>query len=169
MAAKTNLGRNIQQADGNSRSGILKVWILPILMIGILLVLAIFLLPLIIKGAFTQYANCNYLVVTRLGMDPIFCNGYEVRVFETTVFAIPDMKSAMDPPLEQIRSAVAWGVILLFGFISLFLTIIIVNLKAIVGLLMFKKEEWKKFIAGARVWLFLFVGICAVFYFAVVK
>jgi hypothetical protein len=102
-------------------------------------------------------------------MDPFFCNGYDVKVFDATLFSIPGMKSAMDPTLERIRSAVAWGVILLFAFISLFLTIMIVNIKTVVGLLAFKKEEWKKFIAGIRVWLFLFVGICAIFYFTVVK
>jgi hypothetical protein len=169
MAAKIKIGRNIQKADGNFQSGILRVWIFPILIIAILTVLAIFLLPLIIKGAFTQYSNCNYLVVTRLGMDPFFCNGYEVKVFDATVFTIPGMESAMDPPLEIFRSAAAWGVILLLACISLFLTVIIVNIRTVVGLLLCRKEEWKKFLAGTRVWLFVFVGICTIFYFAVVK
>ena len=79
------------------------------------------------------------------------------------------MKDVLDPPLELVRSAAAWGVILLFAFFSLFLTIIIVNLKSVFRLITFNKEEWKKFIASTRIWLFLFVGICTIFYFTVVK
>jgi hypothetical protein len=169
MTAKIKIGRNHQRTGGNHRPGILNGWVLPVIISGVLLMLAIFLVNLNIKGTFTQYANCNYVVVTQLKMDPFFCNGYDVKVFDATLFSIPGMKSAMDPTLERIRSAVAWGVILLFAFISLFLTIMIVNIKTVVGLLAFKKEEWKKFIAGIRVWLFLFVGICAIFYFTVVK
>jgi hypothetical protein len=169
MAAKIKIGRGIQKADGISRPGFLKVWILPILIIGILIVLAILLLPLIIHGAFTRYANCNYLVVTRLGMDPFFCNGYDVKVLGATIFTIPGMKNVMDPPLELVRSAAAWGVIFLFASISLFLTVIITNWKTLVGLITFRKEEWIKFMTGAGVWLLLFVGFCLVFYFTAVK
>jgi hypothetical protein len=169
MTAKIKIGRNNPEAGGNRQSGILKVWIIPILIIGILVMLAIFLLPLIIQGAFTQYANCNYLVVTRLGMDSFFCNGYEVKVFDATIFTIQGMKNVMDPPLELVRSAAAWGVILLFAFVSLFLTILIVNLRTLVRLITFHKEEWNKLLANTRIWLFLFVGICTIFYFAVVK
>ena len=169
MTAKIKIGRNNREADGNYRPGILKVWILPILIIGILIALAIFLLPLIIKGAFTQYANCNYLVVTRLRMDPFFCKGYDVKVLDATIFTIPGMKNVMDPPLELLRSAAAWGVIFLFASVSLFLTIIIVNWKTVIGLITFRKEEWIKFMTGAGVWLLLFVGFCLVFYFVVVR
>jgi hypothetical protein len=169
MAAKIKIGRDIQKTDGNSQPGILKVWILPILIIGILIVVAILLLPLIIKGAFARYANCNYLVVTRLGMDPFFCDGYEVKFFDATIFTIPGMKNVMDPPLELVRSAAAWGAIFLFASISLFLTVIITNWKTLVGLITFRKEEWIKFMTGAGVWLLLFVGFCFVFYFTAVR
>jgi succinate dehydrogenase hydrophobic anchor subunit len=169
MTAKIKVGRNHQRVSGNPRPGILNGWILPIIISGVLLVLAIFLVNLNIQGAFTQYANCHYVVVTQLKMDPFFCNGYDVKVFDATIFSIPGMKSVMDPTLERIRLAVAWGVLLLFACISLFLTIIVVNIKTVIGLLTFNKEEWKKFLAGTRVWLFLFVGICAIFYLAVVK
>ncbi len=169
MAAKIKIGRDIQKADGNSQPGILKVWILPTLIIGISIALAILLLPLIVKGAFTRYANCNYLVVTRLRMDPFFCNGYDVKVLGTTIFTIPGMKNVMDPPLELVRSAAAWGVIFLIASVSLFLTILITNWKTLVGLITFRKEEWIKFMTGAGVWLLLFVGFCLVFYFTVVR
>jgi hypothetical protein len=169
MTVKVKIGRNTQKAGGNFRPGIPGGWILPVIISGILLILAIFLVKLNINGAFTRYANCNYLIVAQLQMDPFFCNGYDVKVFDATIFTIPGLKSVMDPPLELARSAAAWGVILLFACISLFLTIIIVNFRTVVGLFMLKKEEWKKFMAGTRVWLFLFVGICTIFYFAVVK
>ena len=129
----------------------------------------IFLLNLIIHGAFTRYANCHYLVVTQLGMDSFFCDGYDVKVFDATIFAIPGMKHVVDPPLELLRSAVAWSMIGLFALFSLFLTVIIVNWKTVVRLITFQKDEWKKFITGTRIWLLLFVGFCLVFYFAVVK
>jgi hypothetical protein len=169
MTARIKIGRNIQKAGGNFRLGILNGWILPIILSGVLLILAILLWNLIVKEAFAQYADCNFLIVTRLGMDPFFCNGYDVKAFDTTIFTIPGLKNVMDPPLELLRSAAAWGVLLVFAFISLLLTIIIENLQSVVRFLTFDKEEWKKFIAGTRVWLFLFVGICTIFYFAVVK
>jgi hypothetical protein len=169
MTAKIKISRNNQKASGNIRPGILNDWIRPIIISGVLLILAIFLLNLIIKGAFTQYSNCKYLIVTRLGMDPFFCDGYDVKVFDATIFAIPGMKNVVDPPLELLRSAVAWSVIGLFALFSLFLTVIIVNWKTVVRLITFHKDEWKKFITGARIWLLLFVGFCLVFYFAVVK
>jgi hypothetical protein len=167
MTAKREIGRNDQQTGGNFRPGILTAWIRPVIISCILIVLAVFLLNLIIKGSFAQYANCNYLVVTRLEMDPFFCDGYDVKFFDATVFTIPGMKSVMDPPLELVRSAVVWSVILLLAFTSLFLTILIVNWKSILRLVTFHKEEWKRFMAGTRIWLFLFVVFCSIFYFAV--
>jgi len=169
MTTKKEIGHNHQSANGKPRLGILNVWIRPIIISGILLILAILLLNLIIKGAFTQYTNCNFLIVTQLGLDPFFCNGYDVKVFDTTIFTITGMKNVMDPPLELVRSAIAWSVILLFAFISLFLTIVIVNLKTVVRLITFNKEEWKKFMASTRIWLLIFVGFCSIFYFAVIK
>jgi hypothetical protein len=166
MSAKIKIGR---ANHGNLLPGILKVWILPIIISGVLLILAILLLNLIIKGAFAPYSNCNYLIVTKLGMDPFFCDGYTVKFLETTIFTLPGLKGAMDPSLERIRSAAAWSVVLFFACISLFLAIIINNLKTIVELIRLNKEEWKKFMAGVRIGLFIFVVFCAVFYFAVVK
>jgi uncharacterized integral membrane protein len=169
MTAKKGIGRNHHRAGGNPPPGILQGWIYPIILSGVLLILAILLLNLIINEAFAQYTNCDFLIVTRLGMDPFFCNGYDVKVFDTTIFTIPGMKNAMDPPLELVRSAAAWGVLLVFALFSLLLTLIIENLQSVVRLITFHKEEWKKFLAGTRIWLFLFVGICTIFYFAVIK
>lgn len=169
MTVKIEIPRSKPGASGDFRSGILNVWNRPIIICGVLLIPAVFLLILIIKGAFAQYANCDYLIVTRLGMDPFFCNGYDVKVFDATIFTIAGMKNVMDPPLELVRSGIAWSVVLFISSISLFLTIILVNLKSVVRLFTFDKAEWNKFFAGARVWLFLFVGICSIFYFAVIR
>ncbi len=169
MTAKIKIGRNHQRTGGNHRPGIRNGWILPVFIGGVLLVLAILLVNLNVRGTFTEYANCHYVIVTQLKMDPFFCDGYDVKVFDATLFSIPGMKGVMDPTLERVRLAVAWGVMLLFASASLLLTIIIVNIKTVVGLLALRKEEWRKILAGARVWLVVFVVICAVFYLAVVK
>jgi hypothetical protein len=137
--------------------------------IGVLLILAVFLFNLIIKETFTRYTNCNYLIVNHLRMDPFFCNGYTVKFIETTIFTIPGLKDVIDPPLELIRLVIAWSVVLFFAFISLFLTIIIKNLKTVGKLISFNKDEWIKFMASLRVWLFLFVVFCTVFYFIGIK
>jgi hypothetical protein len=169
MSLRIEIPRNKPGASGILRSGILNVWNRPIIICGVLLIPAVFLLILIIKGAFTKYTNCSYLVITQLGMDPIFCNGVDVKVLGTSIFTIAGMKNVMDPPLELIRSGLAWSVVLLIAFISLFLTILLVNLKSVVRLITFNKDEWNKIFAGTRVWLFLFVGICSIFYFVVVR
>jgi len=158
-----------RSARGIFKSGILFVLNRPIIIIGLLIIPAVFLFNLIIKETFTSYANCNYLIVAQLEMDPFFCNGYEVKVLNATLFTIPGLKEVIDPPLELARSAIALSVILLFAFISFCLTILIVNWKSVVRFVTFNKEEWKKFMAGTRIWLLFFVGFCLVFYFAVIK
>jgi hypothetical protein len=168
MAVKNETSRDLQKAEGNKWSRAL-YGVNRLLISGILLVLAAFLINLLVRDAFTKYANCNYLVVDRLGMDPFFCDGYDVKFLEATIFSLPGLKGAMDPSLERIRSAAAWGVVLLFACISLFLAIIINNWRTILELMRFNKEEWKKLMAGVRIWLFLFVVLCAVFYFTGIK
>jgi hypothetical protein len=140
-----------------------------IVLSGVLLILAVFLFNLLVKETFSKYTNCTYLIVTRLGMDPLFCNGNSVKFLGTTIFTIPGLKGVMDPQLELVRSIIAWIVVIFFTLISFCLTIIIVNLESLVRLVSFNKEEWKKFMASARIWLFLFVGFCSVFYFIVIK
>jgi hypothetical protein len=140
-----------------------------IILSGVLLILAVFLFNLVVKETFTKYTNCTYLIVTRLGMDPFFCNGNTVKFFGTTIFTIPGLKGVMDPQLELVRSIIAWIVVIFLALISFCLTIIIENLKSLVRLISFNKEEWKKFMASTRIWLFLFVGFSSVFYFTVIK
>ena len=135
----------------------------------VLLLLAIFLFNLLVKETFIKYTNCNYLIVTRLSMDPLFCNGSTVKLLGTTIFTIPGLKGVMDPQLELVRSIIAWIVIIFISLISFCLTSIIQNLKTIVRLISFNKEEWKKVMASARIWLFLFIGFSSVFYFTVIK
>jgi len=134
-----------------------------------LLILAVFLFNLLVKETFTKYTNCTYLIVTRLGMDPFFCNGSTVKFLGTTIFTIQGLKGVMNPQLELVRSIIARIVVIFFALISICLTIIIQNLQSVVRLISFNKEEWKKLMASARIWLFLFVGFCTVFYFTVIK
>ena len=75
----------------------------------------------------------------------------------------------MDPPLELVRTIVAWSILTFFAFLSLYITIILNNLKTVVKLLAFNKEEWMKFIATLRVWLLIFVSFCLLFYFTVIR
>jgi hypothetical protein len=135
----------------------------------VLLILAIFLFNLVVKESFTKYTNCTYLIVTRLGMDPFFCNGSTVKFLGTTIFTIQGLKGVMNPQLELVRTIIAWIVVVFFALISICLTIIIQNLKTVVRLISFNKEEWKRFMASARIWLFIFVVFCSVFYFTVIK
>jgi len=169
MAANKKLVNTLRKIGGKIWSGILYVWNRPLLISGVLLALAVFLGNLLIKETFKPYTNCNYLIVNQLGMDSFFCNGYTVSAFGSTLFTLPGLKNVMDQPLELVRSVIAWSVILFFAFISLYLTILINNLQSVVRLVSFNKEEWKRFMASARIWLLLFVGFCLAFYFTVIK
>jgi hypothetical protein len=135
----------------------------------VLLILAVFLFNLLVKETFTKYANCTYLIVTRLGMDPFFCNGSTVNFLGTTIFTIQGLKGVMNPQLELVRTIIAWTVVIFFALISICLTIVIQNLKTVVRLISFNKEEWKKFMASARIWLFIFVVFCSIFYLTAIK
>ncbi len=150
-------------------SGILYIWNRPIIISGILLVVAAFLFHAIITQTFVKYTNCNYLIVTKLNMDSVFCNGITVTdpLFGKKLFDMPGLSSAIDKPLEFIRLVIAWSVIVFFAFLSLFLTIIINNFVRVVKILTFNKEEWKRFLASARISLFIFIVFCSIFYFSV--
>jgi len=168
MAAKKEIGRERETTNGDKWSRAL-AGVDRLLISAVLLVLSAFLINLLVREAFANYAKCNYLIVDRLEEDPFFCDGFDVKFLGTTIFTIPGLKVAMDPSLERIRSAAAWGVVFVFAGISLILAIFINNWKTIVKLIRLDKEEWKKFMAGVRIWLFLFVGFCLVFYFTVVR
>ena len=167
MIAKKEPGIKFPKSVGHFRSGIANVRAAVIN--ALLLLLAVLLTYLIMKGAFARYANCDYLIVTRLNMDPFFCDGYDVNVFDATLFSIPGLKKVMDPPLELARLAAAGIAILLFASISLFLAVIVACRKSIIRLILFNKDEWGKFMANARIWLLLFVGISLIFYFSAVE
>ena len=169
MAKKTKLAKNIRKIGGTIWAGVLYIWNRPVLVGGILLILAIFLFNLIIKQTFKPYTNCNYLLVSKLGMDSFFCDGHNVTAFGSTIFRIPGLRGVMDPPLEFVRTIISWSVILFFAFLSLYLTIMINNFKSVIKILTFNKEEWKRFMSSARTWLLIFVSFCSIFYFTVVK
>jgi hypothetical protein len=150
-------------------AGALYVWKHPVIISGILLILAVFLFNGIVKQTFKPYANCSYLLGSKLGMPAFFCDGYTVSFLGTDIFTIPGLRGVMDPPLELARKIISWSVILFFGFLSLALTILINNIKFVVKILTFNKEEWRRFIASARTWMLFFVVFCSIFYFTVVR
>ena len=150
-------------------SGIRYIWNRPLITNTILLIPAVFLFNLIIKQTFKPYTNCSYLLGSKLGMPSYFCKGQDVKAFGKTVFSIPGLRGVMDPPLEFARQIISWSIVIFFGFLSLYLTIIIDRFESVVKLLTFNKEEWKNFMASARIWLLIFVVFCSVFLFAAVR
>lgn len=161
--------RDLKRIGNGLWSGVLNIWNRPVIVIALLLVASFFLFNQIITQTFKQYANCGYLIVNELGVDPFFCNGHVITALGYPIFTIPGLSSVMDPPLEFARTIAAWGVIVFFAFISIYLTIIINNFKSVVRLVTFNKEEWKRFMSSTRTWLLLFVILCSIFYFAVVR
>jgi len=152
-------------------TGVLYVWNRPIIVSGILLAVAAFLFYAIITQTFVKYTNCNYLIVTKLNMDSVFCKGITVTdpLFGKKLFDMPGLSSVIDKPLEFIRLVIAWSVVVFFAFLSLFLTILINNFTRVIKILTFNKEEWKRFMASARITLFIFVAFCSIFYFSVMR
>ena len=161
--------RGLKRIGNGIWAAILYIWNRPIIIIALLLVAAYFLFNEIIAQSFRQYTNCNYLIVTRLGMDPLFCNGHVVTAMGIPILTIPGLRDVMDPPLELARTGAAWGVLVFLAFISLFLTILVNNFKAVVRILTFQREEWSRLLAGVRVWLLIFVIACSIFYFSVIR
>jgi hypothetical protein len=169
MAKNIKLAKRIRKLGEKIWTGILYIWNRPLFISGILLLVAVFLFNLIIKQTFKPYTNCNYLLVSKLGMDSFFCKGYNVTVLGSTIFKIPGLGGVMNPPLEFVRTIISWSVVLFFAFLSLSLTIMVNNFKSLVKILTFNKEEWKRFMASARTWLFFFVIFGLGFYFTVIK
>lgn len=160
---------NFKRLGNGIWSGVLFVWKRPLIVIGILSVAAYFLFTQIITQTFKPYTNCNYLIVNQLGMDPLFCNGHVITALGVPILTIPGMRDVMDPPLEAARTAAAWGVTISLAFVSLFLTILVNNFKAVVRILTFNKEEWGRLLASGRVWLLIFVALGSAFYFTVIR
>ena len=60
----------------------------PLILTGVLIILTLFLLNLLANQSFKLYTNCAYLFGNRLAMPAFFCDGYNVKVLDTTIFAI---------------------------------------------------------------------------------
>jgi hypothetical protein len=151
--------------------GLCYVWDRPVIVVTILLVLSALLSRIIIKDSFKPYTNCRYLIVTKLSVSNAFCDGVTVRdpLFGKKLFEIPGLSSLMDKPLELLRKVAAWIIVTFFVFLSLFLTITINNFIRIIKILTFNKEEWKRFLASARTFLFILVAFCSIFYFTAIR
>ena len=178
----------LKEALVKTWTGIRYVWDRPIVFSGILLVVAILFLSLIVRQSFKAYFNCNFLLSTSLGMPKEFCTGVTVvpnevvsgvnsftsalglgNVAPSNAVSTPNLSNVMDPGLEKVRTFVTWIIILLFAFLSLYLTIILNHLKSVVKFLTLNKEEWKRFLSSVRIWLLVFVVFCASFYFIIVR
>lgn len=163
--------KTIKSAFRKVWSGILFVWNRPLILTIILLAVGGLLAYLLITQTFSRYMNCGYLITEKLGVDYHVCEGILVEepVFGTDLFRLDGLKTIMDPTLETIRKIVAWTILVFFALVSLYLTIMFNNLKAIVKILVFNKEEWKRFLGSLRTWLLIFSVFCLVFYFSVVQ
>lgn len=169
MTANKKIIHHARHLGRKVGAGLRAVWQRPLLLSGLLLVVAVFLGHRLIQEAFKPYTNCHYLIVNQLRMEPIFCEGYTLQVLGATLFTLPGLQGVLDQPLEQLRVLLAGSVLLFLAALSLVLTLLIHNFQAIVRLLRFDPAEWKKFLTHAQLWLLLFVGLGLVFYFTVVK
>jgi hypothetical protein len=143
-------------------AGIRSIWDRPLIVGALLLIAAVFLFNLIVQQTFKPYTNCAYLIVTKLGMSSLLCDGIPFP-------KIAGLSAVMDPPLELVRKLIAWSVVILFACLSAYLTYILNNLKAVIKLLTFNKEQWKSFMASLRTWLLIFVCFCLLFYYFVMR
>ncbi|GEM_PF-2303665 len=156
-------------------SGIIFVWNRPAILTVILLAVGGLLAYLLITQTFARYMNCGYLITDKLGVDSRVCNGMSFSIPGTlltpkiTLFEFDGLAAWIDDDLEIIRKVVAWIILIFFALVSLYLTIVFNNLKAIVKILTLNKEEWKRFLRSLRTWLLIFSVFCLVFYFSVVR
>ncbi|MBI5933973.1 MAG: hypothetical protein HY867_09720 [Chloroflexi bacterium] len=160
---------NLKRLGNGVWSGVLFVWNRPLIMIVILSVAVYFVFAPILAQAFKFYATCDYLILNQLGLDPMFCNGHMVRMLGIPVFTVPALRTFIDLQLEMVRSAAAWGVVISLAVVSLLLTSLVNNFKAVLRILIFNKEEWRRLLASARTWLLIFVALGLAFYFGVMR
>lgn len=160
---------DLKQIVNRIWSSILFVWNRPLILIALLSVAAYSLFTPILTQAFKPYATCDYLILNQLGVDPMFCNGHMVRMLGVPVFTVPALRTVLDPQLEAVRSTAAWGVVIFLAFVSLLLTSLVNNFKAVLRILTFNREEWGRLLASARTWLLIFVALGFVFYFGVMR
>ena len=159
-------------------AGVLYVWNHPVILAPFLLVAAYLLFNAVRTQAFADTMRCSYVLGDGINFHAtildrtwtsVFCDGFtlfkDVPIFEVKV---PGVGILINPLLEFARTVAVWAVLLFFAFISLVLTIIINNLKTIVKIVTFNREEWKRFGATIVTFLLIFVVFCAIFYFNVV-
>lgn len=160
---------NLKRLGNGVWSGVLFVWNRTLLVVVLLSVAAYFVFAPILAQAFKSYATCDYLILNQLGVDPMFCNGHMVTMLGVPVFTVPALRTVMNPSLEAARTVAAWGVVISLATVSLLLTSLVNNFKAVLRILTFHKEEWRRLLASARTWLLIFVALGSVFYFLVIR
>ena len=151
-------------------------WNHPVILVPILLIPAYFLFNGIRSQAFTSYFRCNYVLGDGINFHSIigdrtwtsvFCEGFTIDLLVAKV-EVPGLAWLLDPLLEFVRTVSVWAILLFFAFISLLLTQILNNVKAIVKIVTFNREEWKRLGASIFTFLLIYVVFCTLFYFNVV-
>ena len=157
--------------------GMRYIWDHPVILSPLLLILAYLLLNVIRTQAFTPYMNCNYMLGVKLGVNDqgtllnrtwtsILCEGVDINIGLHLKFN--PLGGVLNPILKTVRTITVWAILLFFAFLSLFFTLIINNLKTIVRILTFNREEWKRFGATLSTFLLIFIMFCSIFYFSTI-
>ncbi len=144
--------------------GIVFVWKRPVILSVILLIGAVFLAHELIAQAFADYWTCHQLFVVKRGFPEVFCTGIDIDTILFGRFTVGAV-SFIDGPLEFARKIIVWTILVVFALVSLYLTLIVNNLKAVLRILVLNKEEWRRLVASIRTWLLIFVSFCLTFFY----
>lgn len=152
---------------------------------GIMAAIALLLSYLMIRFAFDDQFNCDYLLVEQVSAPDFTCDGADLGNSTglssavddvadflglgdsdagTTVgdaLAIPGLADLIDGPLGVIRRiGVVVGLLLLVAF-SAWVTWMIRNLQQLLRLLRGDRQAWLRFATTARTFLTIFVALLA--------
>lgn len=136
------------------------VWRQTVVYNVVMILIAVFLFSTLLSQAFRQYFNCNFLVTQSLSMPSFMCDGVDLTLVE-----VPGLERVMNGPLEGIRRAVLWIVLVIFIALSGYLTFILNNLKKVVKLLTLDKREWQNLLSTLRIFITILVVLTGLFFY----
>lgn len=150
---------------------------------GLMLAVALLLSYLMIRSAFSDQFNCDYLLVEQVSAPDFTCDGADLgestglsgAVDDVADFlglgdsdagsavgdalSIPGLADLIDGPLGVIRRiGVVVGLLLLAAF-SAWVTWVVRHVRHIVRLLQLDREAWLRTATTARTFLTVFVGL----------
>ena len=153
------------QAAGKVKAAVRFVWRQTIVYNILMILIAILLFSTLLSQAFRPYFNCNFLISQSLSMPSFMCDGVDLTLVE-----VPGLARVMNGPLEGIRQAVLWIVLVVFIALSGYLTFILSNLKKIVKLLTLDKREWQNLLSTLRIFITILVLLTGLlFYWTIVR